>query len=244
MIRGVFFDFYGTLAGWEPAGELVQAQAASAEGVATDPEAIARAYPTANAYLDAENARHPIARRSAAERDETLTEYERILLGAAGVDVPVDVARRIWQRVNRAPKELAAYPDARGVLEEVRAAGLIVGIISNMGLDLPDIVDNAGLRGLADVVVSSGEVGVSKPHAPIFAAALARAGLEAGEAVHVGDSYDGDVLGALGAGMHAILLVRSEGTEAGLEPEPPDGAGIVRSLGEVLPHLRRAQLIG
>lgn len=244
MIRGVFFDFYGTIAGWEPAGEMVQAQAATTEGVVVGQEALSRAYPLANAYLDAENAQRPIAQRSSAERDDVLTEYERRLMTAAGVEISVGVARRIWKRVNDAPKELAGYPEARGVLEEVRAAGLIIGIISNMGRDLPEIVDRAGLGGLADVVISSAEVGVSKPHAPIFAAALGRAGLQASEAVHVGDSYDGDVLGALGAGMHAILLTRSMGAEAGAQREPPPGAGAVRSLSEVLPYLRREGLIG
>jgi FMN phosphatase YigB (HAD superfamily) len=52
MIQAVFFDFYGTLAGWEPAAGDIQRRSAAAEGLDVDADAIEQAYPRANALLD------------------------------------------------------------------------------------------------------------------------------------------------------------------------------------------------
>jgi hypothetical protein len=59
---------------------------------------------------------------------------------------------------------------------------------------------------LVDFVVDSGVVGVEKPDPRIFRIACERAGVKPAEAVHVGDFYDIDVLGARAAGVHALLL--------------------------------------
>jgi len=59
-----------------------------------------------------------------------------------------------------------------------------------------------------DFVATSGEVGVDKPEPPIFLAALERAGIDASEAVYVGDQYDTDVVGARGVGIKPILIDR------------------------------------
>ena len=49
-------------------------------------------------------------------------------------------------------------------------------------------------------------VGVEKPDPEIFRIALRRAGVEAAEAVHVGDLYAVDVVGARRAGLEPVLL--------------------------------------
>ena len=49
-------------------------------------------------------------------------------------------------------------------------------------------------------------VGVEKPDPRIFLMGLAKAQVEPGEAVYIGDLYSVDVLGARAAGMAAVLL--------------------------------------
>lgn len=65
---------------------------------------------------------------------------------------------------------------------------------------------------------------LGKPSADFFLAALAGMGCPAGEAVMVGDDAEGDVAGALRAGLSVALLVRSgkyrPGDEARFEPPP------------------------
>ena len=56
-------------------------------------------------------------------------------------------------------------------------------------------------------MVDSGKVGVEKPNPRIFHMALERAGVASSEAVHVGDVYEVDVLGARAAQIEPILLV-------------------------------------
>ena len=67
--------------------------------------------------------------------------------------------------------------------------------------------------------------------ASIFDEALARAGAEARTSLMVGDSLSADVLGAVGAGLGAVLLRRSGDVPAGL----PDGVRVISTLTELLP---------
>ena len=57
-----------------------------------------------------------------------------------------------------------------------------------------------------EFVVSSADYGVRKPHPAIFEAALARLGLEPGEAWFAGDNVEYDLKGGLGAGMFTVLF--------------------------------------
>ena len=63
-----------------------------------------------------------------------------------------------------------------------------------------------GLRPFFEFVLDSEVVGVEKPDPEIFLAATRRLGLEPASCVYVGDLYPVDYLGAIGAGMDAVLL--------------------------------------
>jgi putative hydrolase of the HAD superfamily len=118
------------------------------------------------------------------------------------------------------------WEDAAPALVRLREHGLRLVVASNWDCSLPEVLDGIGLGALVDAVVTSAVVGAAKPDARIFEAALEAAGCAAGEAVHVGDSAEDDVGGAVGAGLRALLLDRS-GTR---------GTGTVTSLSE-LPSL-------
>src|SRR5207249_7146899 len=57
-----------------------------------------------------------------------------------------------------------------------------------------------------DFILDSHVVGVEKPRPEIFHMALKRAGIEAREAVFVGDSYATDIAGARAAGLRGVLF--------------------------------------
>ncbi len=69
-----------------------------------------------------------------------------------------------------------------------------------------------GLEPYLDFVVSSEEVGANKPAPAIFLAAVEKAGVKASEAVHVGDQYELDVVGARGVGINPVLIDRYDVT--------------------------------
>jgi putative hydrolase of the HAD superfamily len=116
-----------------------------------------------------------------------------------------------------------AFEDAAPALEELRARGMRLVVVSNWDWSLTDVLGGTGLLPLLDGVITSAEIGAAKPDRTIFEAGLAAAGCSATDAVHVGDSVQHDVEGARAAGIRPLLLAR-------------DGGGDLRSLGE-LPSL-------
>lgn len=125
--------------------------------------------------------------------------------------------------------QVALYEDVKHCFMQLRSAGLSVGAISNGNADLAAI----GIDDLFDFSVFSAEVGVSKPHARVFAAAADRAGLSTREMVHVGDDPANDVLGASGSGMRAIWY--NPAYKAWPGGQSPDA--VIRSLRELPPLL-------
>jgi HAD superfamily hydrolase (TIGR01549 family) len=98
------------------------------------------------------------------------------------------------------------YEDVFPVLEELRAHGLKIGLISNGARDLNAFVAHHKLD--VDVAVGSRDHGWTKPHESIFRSALERLGVRADEAAMVGDSPEDDVEGARALGMRALLIDR------------------------------------
>lgn len=76
-------------------------------------------------------------------------------------------------------------------------------------LSLDGYCHELGLTPYIDFALTSFEVDAEKPHPPIFLAALERAGVSGSEAIHVGDQYHSDVIGARGAEIKPLLLDRN-----------------------------------
>ena len=117
------------------------------------------------------------------------------------------------------------FPDVEDTLGEARAhEDFTSASLSNWDDRLRALLDEVGLARYFDSMTISCEIGVEKPNAEIFLAALRAAGATASQAVHVGDSYEEDVRGAEAAGMNAILVDRRG-----------DGEGGIRDLRDVWP---------
>jgi putative hydrolase of the HAD superfamily len=131
----------------------------------------------------------------------------------------------------------AAYADAAPTLGALRRTGVRVVVLSNWDISLHDALAGCGLDGLVDGVICSAEAGFAKPAPEIFHAALALAGVRPEQAVHVGDSYAEDVLGARAAGIEPVLLARPPGDGGLIGAESPAPAGdvpTISSLAELL----------
>ena len=101
---------------------------------------------------------------------------------------------------------IGVEPGTAEALERLRAAGLRLGVVSNSDGKVDAALAEAGLREYFEVVVDSTLAGVEKPDPRIFHAALTALGIEAADAVYVGDVYEVDVVGARRAGLHPVLL--------------------------------------
>lgn len=104
----------------------------------------------------------------------------------------------------------AAFDDVVPTLERLRAAGYLLGVISNFEPWLEELLERLELTALLPVRVVSGLEGVEKPDPAIFRMALERSGLEPGETVYVGDIPDFDVVPSGALGMFPVLIDRRE----------------------------------
>jgi FMN hydrolase / 5-amino-6-(5-phospho-D-ribitylamino)uracil phosphatase len=95
------------------------------------------------------------------------------------------------------------YPDALGVLERLSASAQL-GFITNGNAD----VEATPFAGRFAFRLHALVHGPSKPDVGLFMHALARSGVPAQAAVHVGDSLSCDVAGAQAAGFRAVWLNR------------------------------------
>ena len=208
MIKAAFFDLYGTLAGFSPSRFEIQSKAVAEFGLTVTEGGVLLGYSAADAFLAEQNVREPLRLLDEAGKERVFVEYERRVLRGSGIEVDSDVALAIWRRVRKVPYEMTIYADVRPALTALRRRGLVLGVISNMNRTGDALAAEVGLTGLVDFVVTSLEVGSEKPYRPIFDAALARAGVSADEAVHVGDQVMSDVEGARMAGVLPVLIDR------------------------------------
>jgi epoxide hydrolase-like predicted phosphatase len=103
-------------------------------------------------------------------------------------------------------------PAMFALAEELRAAGLKVGLLSN---SWAYTYPRARIDALLDPIVISGEVGLRKPHAAIYELALHRLGLPADRVLFIDDA-EPNVLGARAMGLHALVHVDHPTTRAAL----------------------------
>jgi HAD superfamily hydrolase (TIGR01549 family) len=116
-----------------------------------------------------------------------------------------------WQRVRFETQ--TAYPHAADVLEQLRREHVRLALVTNGASDLQRRkLAVAGLAEYFDVVVASCDIGIGKPDPAIFEAALEALGVEAADAVMVGNDRERDIEGAAAAGVRAVWIQHG-GTE-------------------------------
>ena len=129
----------------------------------------------------------------------------------------VHVARNLWCRV----------PDGLGAaLDAARATGVRTAIISNSEGMLEGLFRDLGIRDHFDLVVDSGLVGVEKPDPRIFGFALDHFGIPSTRALHLGDMFATDILGARAAGLR-YALIDPYGHYEGRHADVPRVPGVV-----------------
>jgi FMN phosphatase YigB (HAD superfamily) len=173
---------------------------------------------------------------AAIHRQEDLVEFYRQelpgLLGKAALheQVIADLAAGV------ARGEIAEWrvlPEARTVIEELRRRGYVIGLLSNVthpSRFYVEMFERWGLLELFHSTTFSSDVGFKKPSPRIFASALAKHGDPApAECAFVGNEYETDVVGALGAGLRPVWL-----NVGPARPTPEPRVIEVRALVDVL----------
>lgn len=225
-VDAVLLDGMGTLVALDPPGPRLVERLREAHGVELSLADAERAFRAEVAYY---RAHHHEGRDPGA-----LGDLRRRCGKALRAQLPPHAAEALsHEQVTAAMLDalrFGVYPDVPAALARLRFRGLTLVVVSNWDVSLPAVLRDVGLAGLVDGVVTSAEVGHSKPAPEIFTAALALAECAPGRAVHVGDSLAEDIHGARAAGIHAVLLRREEAEHG----ELPSNVPTIASLAELL----------
>ncbi|MFW0796132.1 HAD-IA family hydrolase [Gordonia sp. CPCC 205515] len=112
------------------------------------------------------------------------------MLRASGLTAPGQ-AESLYGRVLD-PLSWQIFADTESVLRGLRAAGIPVGVVSNIAFDVRAVLARFGVQDLVDTYALSYEIGAVKPSPEIFRTALDALGVAPADALMVGDSETAD----------------------------------------------------
>lgn len=209
-IKGVLFDFSGTLMHVEPAQRWLRASL-DATGLALAEDELARyaeeleaagALPGGSAPASVP----PRLQQLWEERDRDARRHRELYTGLARqVPLPHDELYDALYERHIEPDAWLPYPDAGQVLETLQRRGVPVAVVSNVGWDLRPVFRAHGLDPYVREYVLSYEHGIQKPDPRLFRAAFNALDVVPQQALMVGDSAGTDGgAAALGCAFHLV----------------------------------------
>lgn len=222
----IFLDMGHTLAFPYPSWTDVYQKAYREAGIAIDWDTLHTVLEAVWGAVIAEDASAAWeATQAADERREW--EIENEIMDRLGI---TGNRRRIFEHVTAAFRDPANYrlfPEVPDTLTALRARGYTLAIVSNWNWHLPALCHELKLTPYFDAIIASARVGRAKPHPQIFHTALVETGADPGRTLHVGDSYETDIVGAQRVGIIGVLIDRAGTAKT-------DGHPTIRRLDELL----------
>ncbi len=215
MVKAVFFDFYKTLSvHGEPSFEVSLQKIVERYRV----EINWGRYEAAVGNLFTATSASDPANHSLLEWLTTVITRECEFLTKLGVQAHVE--QIAWELLQSGHPLFGVtnailYDDVVPTLEHLREAGFKLAIVSNWDTPLDPLTERLGIADYFDTITASHDMRVrsEKPDPHIFNYTLKAVGVSAEEVVHVGDTYEADIVGAQSVGIRPILLDR-DGTQA------------------------------
>ena len=224
-IKGVLFDFSGTLFRIESTESWLRAVLDEAELTLPDAEftATAAALDAAGALPGGSNTPVDVPAHLAelvAVRDVDARRHRAAYTGLAR-QVPLPDERlydALYDRHMR-PDAWLPYPDSVEVVSRLRERGIPVAVVSNIGWDPRPVFVEHGLDAFIDTYVLSYLHGIQKPDPRLFATACEAIGVAPRDALMVGDDRraDGGAT-ALGCAVHFVDHLPVNARPDGLRP--------------------------
>jgi HAD superfamily hydrolase (TIGR01549 family) len=176
---------------------------------------------------------HEVALGQRTIADARIDRYRRLFAFAGDAGKHARAAAELHRRIYQASRR--RVPGALELLHALHGRVKIAVVTNNTTEEQTEKLDKFGLAPLVDALVTSEAIGVAKPDARIFVAALLRVECEPADAVMIGDSWAHDVIGATAIGMAAVWLNRNGAPH----PDP----GLAPQIAELLPTAEVAALI-
>ena len=208
MIRAVFFDVGGTLLRPWPSVGAIYSEVGEQFGFHASADAMEQAF--RDSWKTLKSAGQGTLTTSDKEWWRTLVFEALASLKLQGRAQAKDAYFAALYDAFAQPTAWQIYPDVVATVQACRSQSRHVGVISNWDQRLRPLLGRLGLEPMFDSLTISCEVGAEKPDPRIFHAALRAAGVEAAEALHVGDALDEDIKAAKGVGMRGLWIDRSD----------------------------------
>jgi len=154
------------------------------------------------------------------------TDYHRAMLAVLGIDAPSAALLGELEAPAAGPA-VEVFPDVRPVLEQLRAWGVGMAVVSDNWAGLEDGYRELGIERYFAGFVISEVLGCNKPDPRMYAAGRELLGLDPGACLFVDDDPQ-LVLAAIQLGYQGVALTGGAGPM-------PASAPAIRSLDELLP---------
>ena len=183
------------------------------------------------AFLNAENESrnlHLLSAFGKVKCEEHWNAWDSLVLKHLGIEEHVELGKAVhsmwFDFVDCSP-----YPEVKEVLSELKQRGLKIGLISNgYEEEIQIILQKANLeRATFDIIIGVDTIKKVKPNPDIFKYAISKLDVDSEEAMFVGDNVEADYKGAESAGIHALLIDRTEKQQSDFKT--------IKNLRDVLP---------
>jgi HAD superfamily hydrolase (TIGR01549 family) len=204
-IKGILFDFGGTLYDYCPSNSIIWSRIAKRLGVDISPDDPRIWEGMRRQSIEASRRAEPFSRLSR----EEIHALNLHMLAAMGIDGE-GTMEIISEEFDKRGHGYRINPESKETLERIYSMGIKIGLVSNCPPEFGEprrlTMREDGILHCFSAIILSGEVGHAKPEKEIFKIALNSLGLQdASKVMHVGDFLGADVVGAQNAGLIPVL---------------------------------------
>tara|TARA_B110000438_G_scaffold241455_1_gene240573 strand:+ start:8677 stop:9387 length:711 start_codon:yes stop_codon:yes gene_type:complete len=207
-ISYIFFDIYGTLAGFNPTREQIQKKILNKHKIELTEAQISSGYKDADEFMAYQKTIKPLRIMGKEEKDLFFLQYELKILEKNNIHIEKYEVSKIWLEITKEKYELQIFNDVYRNIEYIKEKNILSAGITNMELSGDKLINNLKLKNYLEFIVTSKDANSEKPDSKIFNFCLNKANVLPENAIVIGDQIGSDILGAINIGIKPILIDR------------------------------------